>query len=627
MRRALVQAGPFLGWSAAWLLIAGLLVAVLGGRLTAAPGDAPAFKTYEAELGVDLKDRKKVNDLLKLRSQFANGSAQLGGNETAFEDLYTKFLFPSWTLTDEDHLGALAKERDKFLTIDLGKSPQPVHDRLTQLTLTQMTRFAQDSGLHPGVRYNAVLILGALNSREADRINKANPEPLPAALAPLKELFTKKDETDAVRVAALLGLLRHLEWDDFRKQTQRMAPEDKATIVKELIALAKESAPPAGRSPEGHTWMRRRAVEGLMYASQTETTREIADIIEKLIASNADPIALRCTAADIMGRLDYKDPVKPAPDPNARELGYLALVACNAELNRLEDDEKKGRRAPPPGQFGPGTGGGMGVPGGMGGGMMGGGPGGMGGMMGGMIPGGKPAGAPDSKGMGGMMGGMMGGKPKGKQPKAKKEKATSDLLAPNAGAPKGGAAKSSDLDSQRLDALRRRLRAWLYAVQIGLGDEKANPANKVERIVGAKGITTQPRYNRGVAAYAAEEKQKAYVQDVIAKVQNVAKVVEAPDLDQEEFLDDLRKEMASLENITKPLKAESPQPAANVPGVPAKAAATAPAGKAAAVAAEDVPVAPPAAAAATENAPTGAAAAADAASGAATTAPATTKSP
>jgi hypothetical protein len=61
-------------------------------------------------------------------------------------------------------------------------------------------------------------------------------------------------------VAALLGILRQLEWDEYRKQTPRMAADARADIVKELIALAEATKPPAGRSLEGHTWMRRRAV-------------------------------------------------------------------------------------------------------------------------------------------------------------------------------------------------------------------------------------------------------------------------------------------------------------------------------------------------------------------------------
>jgi hypothetical protein len=619
MRSALVQKWPLGAWLLVWLVLAGWLVAVPGNHALGAPGDAAEYKSLEAEILPALKDAKTARNREREVRGILSGTTPLSGNETQFDEFFTKYLFPSWTLTSEASLSALAKEREKFLT-ELGRAVPQAHDRAVDLAFTHMVRFAKDPDLHPGSRYNAVLLLGALNAKEPDRSpgNKTNPEPLPKALPELVGLYKDAAQSDAVKVAALLGILRHLEWDSFRKQSPQMAEAAKTDIVSELIALAQATKPPAGRSEEGHTWMRRRAVEGLMFAALPGTTKQIADVIEKLIANKDEPIALRCTAADSLGRLDYKDPVLPAAEPTARELGYLALVACNSELVRLEDVHKQDDlRTKSTSRFG-GIGGGMG---GMGG-----------GAAGGAMPGGASGGAmkggmmsPGMAGMGGMAKGppnMVGktgptammGKKKDKNAKKSEPKAVApldmmggrDLLA------------HADTKAYRLDNARRRMRAWLFAVQMGLGDE-ANPGtDKTRNLTGGK-VTTTVTYTRGVAAYAKADPEKTYVADVIAKVQEVIRIVEDPDRDFELFVSDVRGAMRDLEAITKPLeepKAEPAAPAAPGRAVPSRAAAAAK-GKAA------PPAAPPPAAETTE-AP---AAASETPAAAPPAAPAATKSP
>jgi hypothetical protein len=339
-----------------------------------------------------------------------------------------------------------------------------------------------------------------------------------------------------------------------------------------------------------------------MYAAIPATTQEIASVIEKLIANGAEPIALRCTAADVMGRLDYKDPVLPPPEPTARELGYLALVACNSELTRLEDLHKQDEmRSKSKNRFSGGLGGGMGMPGmgGAGGAIPGGAAGGA--MRGGMTPGmgaksgGLASGPPDLAGKmtpGGMSGGKKG---KGKKTKGIGQMggavmpqdmmgggAGSDLLAP------------ADPKTYRLDNVRRRLRAWLFAVQMGLGNEVNLATGKIRVFAVTPNAKTAVPHNRGVAAYAKADQEKTYVTDVMIKVQDVIKVVEDQDLEYDDFLTDVREQMKALESITKPLeqpKAEAAEPADDVPGsaAPARAAAATKGGAAPAAAAPDVP--------------------------------------
>jgi len=61
MRSALRQSCPFWGWCAAWLAMGSLVIAVVGRPLTAAPGDPPAWKTFEDAIAPAYKDKKHAN--------------------------------------------------------------------------------------------------------------------------------------------------------------------------------------------------------------------------------------------------------------------------------------------------------------------------------------------------------------------------------------------------------------------------------------------------------------------------------------------------------------------------------------------------------------------------------------
>ena len=205
--------------------------------------------------------------------------------------------------------------------------------------------------------------------------------------------------------------------------------------------------------------------------------------------------------------------------------------------------------------------------------------------------------------MGGMAGGMpgMGGKGKQRKPKAKPAPAPEMQMDMLGG---GNLLGPQDPASYHLNAARRRMRAWLFAVQMGLGDE-ANPGTTRSRTFTGSKATTTLTATRGVAAYATNEKDKTYVTDVTTKVQSIIRVVEDPAMDQEEFLAAVRDKMKDLESVTKPLEqpAAEPAPADDVPGA-------VPGGRAAAAAAAppdasvpggaDVPAAPARPAAATE---------------------------
>src|SRR6185295_8018107 len=136
-------------------------------------------------------------------------------------------------------------------------------------THKKLTEIVQDTELHPAVRYNAILIIGLLNEAEPNRGTgvKQMPVPYVPALSTLVEELKKPGNNEAVRVGALLGVTRHLEWDNSKQAVAaKIPPAMRTEAIAELTSIVSTKIPPAGRSAEGQTWLRRRALEALGHA-------------------------------------------------------------------------------------------------------------------------------------------------------------------------------------------------------------------------------------------------------------------------------------------------------------------------------------------------------------------------
>jgi hypothetical protein len=470
-------------------------------------------------------DKKKQRDYEDQINRIVRG-ASLAENEKIFDGYFVTYVFPLWTQTTEKSLNELPKERDKFIRnyLEMSAKNPAAHARLVDITHKKLTEIVQDSELHPAVRYNAILIIGLLNEIEPNRGTgvKQMPEPYVPALSTLVEELKKPGNNEALRVGALLGVSRHLEWDNFKQAMGKIKPDVRKEIVDELTSIVNTNVPPAGRSAEGQTWLRRRALEALRHANAVTVDPDFAILLDKIIGEDTEPMSVRCTAAEVMSHLNFPAP-GPEVSPMAKKLGYLALFACHTELLRLEGLKKKdeellkvsGGATGGSGMMGmPGAGGMMpGMPGG--GAMPGGGP--PSGMMqgGGAIPGGGAM----PGGMAPMMPGMGGGGRKG---------------AGGAGGMGMYGTKDTTLDPKayRIDYSKRRLRAELYSVQLALGPKKKDAAVK------------------GLSVYAKAEPDTKTLKDITNQVEEVIKKVEEASPSAEAYEKALRKEMKKLEGLT-----------------------------------------------------------------------------
>ena len=143
-------------------------------------------------------------------------------------------------------------ERFKFFRDHLEICTVPeVHTYLADLALAQF-QVVVDDNFHPVVRYNAMLLISSLNDQDPVRVgpSRATPEPMLRALPVILDEFQKPENSDAIRAAALVGLVRHLDWDNF-KTGQPIPPPLKANAVKVLLELRWPRRRPPRAMPVG----------------------------------------------------------------------------------------------------------------------------------------------------------------------------------------------------------------------------------------------------------------------------------------------------------------------------------------------------------------------------------------
>lgn len=257
------------------------------------------------------------------------------------DEWYKKYYLPSFTLPE--NRGKLPEMRHALLSKDFrtARSPEAVAYLRTQV-LNYMKGYAQNAGkynFHPAVRYNAMLVIGSLNqvehgARYPDDSRAFVPDPLPAALDLLIAEFKSPTQIDAVLVAALVGIDRHVKLDLARPPERRIPGPKKKVIVDAMVALL-NSPPPTGRTASGHAWMQRRAIDILAAQGMVGVYAQADAALETIVADKDAPISLRCTASEALARWAPTSKEKIDASAVSRNLGLIAVKACTDELDRI----------------------------------------------------------------------------------------------------------------------------------------------------------------------------------------------------------------------------------------------------------------------------------------------------
>jgi hypothetical protein len=493
------------------------------------------FTTAKNARLAEQQRRMEVHRLLT-----GQGSLNDPATRAAADEFLVQYFFPQWTT--EEGLKTIGNERQWLLRELQAAKDSAARKYLLDTTLIALRRIADDQ-YRPVSRYNAMLTISLLNDVEATiGAQTTAPEPMAAALPFIVQQFEKPESPDAVRVAALLGMIRHVELENFKPSTSAPIPAAlKTKIVDHFVELAETVDPPPGREAEVHTWLRRRAIEGLAAACLTTPDPRLVTVVENLIRDEEESLAVRTTAAAALGRMSLQSPVKIDVAALAKDLGYLALVACDAELTaglerRKQDLEREQRLA---GTYSGDVALGIGGPG-----------------EGGMMPGPRPLGGMGS--MGGGLGSADGGVPR---PAPGTRSGAAGLPGDE------GGYGSSYVDPYSLDPkhyrteyVRRKIRQCLYAIQLALtgGEDRTPPRPGAAPppnapTTAAKGATPAAE-KRGLLAVATAA-ERPVVEDVYFKVRKLVEDVEspAPHAELSQIDKDMRKDMRALEAITRRL--------------------------------------------------------------------------
>jgi hypothetical protein len=205
-------------------------------------------------------------------------------------------------------------------------------NHLNALTLKTMTQIAAGN-YHPLARYNAMMLIAELNE------NDASEAPYKPALKLMLSAARAEKLLDSVRVAALIGIIRHV------KSESGIDAADKAAVTSTLGQLVTDAKPPATRSREGHDWMRRRALEGLVAIFAKEPgpppSGSFLTVLGNLLAEDDSTMELRAEAAEALLHVKI---IAPAKFDSAKMAVNISQVAVDAYHKELDTSLSLGRK-------------------------------------------------------------------------------------------------------------------------------------------------------------------------------------------------------------------------------------------------------------------------------------------
>ncbi|PHS15440.1 MAG: hypothetical protein COA78_05115 [Blastopirellula sp.] len=306
------------------LLVCLIVVPTWAQGYTVIPITAPEFDPDSTDSKV-----KGTVGQAKIKIQTAlRGNSPLTAEE---KQLITRFFeeayFRSWTQPNSATKAGL--KRVDFTKSFYGSTSSNIQARpfINTLTLKWMSEYIKPK-YHPVVRFNAMLLIGDLKSREY-QIGKNDPEvPYSAAFPVIVAALKDKTQSDPVKVAALLGLRKHCE----------LVPNRPANYTNGILDIAKEyiiaDEPPAGRSADAHLWMRQQAINIVGVIRSGEKIGEFAGLLDNIITNEDLPLKIRCSAITTKGKLVFDQNTVNQLNlmKESANIGKVALEAVKADI-------------------------------------------------------------------------------------------------------------------------------------------------------------------------------------------------------------------------------------------------------------------------------------------------------
>ena len=310
------------------------------------------------------KDKKTAAEARQKRSALdMKVAAVLGNRESIAEEetrneidrYYQRYVFAR--LTHPEGLTEWPETRKRFQRLIFPNTvPPEAHDHFVTMAFKVMSVIVKGD-YHPAARYNAALFIGDLNNQEAvvagEAANRHAEVPYIDGLTFLLAELANPQQLDAVRAACLVGILRHVKIDAQQIPENRRlvakSPDVKnigeTRIVDAMLDLISKKDPPEGRSRGGHDWLRRRAAEILGFLSPVADNGRVLAKLDELVGDNAEPIPLRCSAAEALGRLNLPAKGNLNLAQTGKRLAALAAYVVEMEIQRIEGEQARDQKA------------------------------------------------------------------------------------------------------------------------------------------------------------------------------------------------------------------------------------------------------------------------------------------
>jgi hypothetical protein len=217
---------------------------------------------------------------------------------------------------------------------------QGARDYVNSLLLNTAKVLTEDN-YHPACRVNAMLVAGELDAQPLNQIKKQLPKPSPQGTDFLIESLDNVKLDDGIKVAALVGLVRHANYG-----WATMSAVQRNDVQSKMIALLTAAAP-QGRDGATHVWMQRRAIDVLGSAKVTGQDGEAVKAMLGLIENPQSPASLRCSVYLALGKLAFKGQATPTAKTQKATLDF-ATKTCELERKMIEEGLKKFAPRPAP---------------------------------------------------------------------------------------------------------------------------------------------------------------------------------------------------------------------------------------------------------------------------------------
>ncbi|MDR1486163.1 MAG: hypothetical protein LBT09_15260 [Planctomycetaceae bacterium] len=269
----------------------------------------------------------KKDEIMKAMKQGNSPAA----NRVEWNAFFDKFYFARWTV--EANLGFVQTYSRELLSRDLKEATGGARTFFLAKSLETLAKIANDKSLNPATRYNAILTIGQLASKET-----ANNEPPAFYEDALKQLVAIHDNNatpEYIRVGALIGIVRHAQAginnDDFKN--------NKVPAI--FIKTIKSNSPAAEQDADERAkldWSRIRAFDGL--AALKVVNQNVITVVKDVIRSDVESFEMRCRAARLLGEIDLQsavDKIKPAEFGQISNLLIaLAKSYCDSEISKID---------------------------------------------------------------------------------------------------------------------------------------------------------------------------------------------------------------------------------------------------------------------------------------------------